>query len=126
MPHFLVHTQQGGGCGYTIGCGHRINIIVAADLRAAYEKVRREWFGLIPEALSDPKDDGEFDGIYTIRSNMNIEKVTIYEIRDDVVVDVAGLFREVGDHKAAREKAAKEARDRAQYEALKARFEPKS
>lgn len=129
MPQFLVHTQQGGGCDYTIGCGHRINIISADDLKDAIEQVRREWFGLMPEAPlapGDEEEEEEFDSMCAIRSGDGIEKVVIYEIGAEVGLDVAGLFREVAGRKAAKEKVAKEVRDRAQFEALKAQFEPKS
>lgn len=124
MPQFLVHTQQNGGCDYTIGCGHRVDLITTESLGAAVEKVRQEWFGLRHETPSDPED--EFDGRYTIRSGDGIKKVTIYEIGAAVGMDVPGLFREVEARKAVKEKAKKEAMDMAQYEALKAQFEPKS
>jgi hypothetical protein len=59
MPRYLVHTRQGGGCDYTIGCGHRVDLITTESLGAAVEKVRQEWFGLRHETPSDPED--EFD-----------------------------------------------------------------
>lgn len=126
MPQFLVHTQQGGGCDYTIGCGHRVDLISADTLGAAVEKVRQQWFGLEPGDPSALEDGEKYDGEYAVHPKEGIKKVTIYEIGGVVGMDVASLFREVEGKKAAREKVAKEARDRAQYEALKAQFEPKS
>lgn len=122
MPKFLIHTQQSGGCDYTIGCGHRIDIITADNLLAAKLFVEQHWFGLQGATLM-PDSEDEFDGEYAVHQSDGIKRVAIYEIANSFSCDVEGLFRAVEQGKAERARVTKEAKDRAHYEALKAKFE---
>ncbi len=93
---------EGYGCDYTIGCNKTWRFLKAETMEEARKEVEK-----IAREYSEP----------------GIEKATILQVAEKEDGDVAGWRKK---WKAAREKKAKEAKeaaDRAQYEALKKKFE---
>lgn len=113
MAKFLVYAQQTGyGCDYTIGCGLKVEFIDAPDMAAALQQAERLWYG--------PVDNYEGGRVH---SEVQLQKLTVCEVPHVQEVNVQAARGRWQARKDAAVREAKEAKDRAQYEALKAKFE---
>jgi hypothetical protein len=114
MSKFLVHYEGvGDGCDYTIGCNHAVGIFDEPDMAAAVARVTDKL-----------REDGELLPEDRLRDGYRIETVTIYEIKPTVhVVDLKRLRSEGVQQAAVDAQGEAQAKDRAEYERLKAKFE---
>ena len=112
---FLVHYEgKGEGCDYTIGCNHALRSMEAASVARAIKHVVCELIDYDGDSPYDPED---------------LSGVTIYVLAEPDIADTTSLDLEkiCAVRKVKAESAAangREAADRAQYEALRARYGP--
>lgn len=97
----LVHLVQSGGCDYTIGCGHRVQVVTVPDMETAKNRVLEELL----------KDMGE-DNLRSLR------RIDLYPIGTPEEIDVA-VVQGILD---TRERERKEWQEREEFERLKKKY----
>ena len=103
MASYIVHLYQSGGCDYTIGCGTVVCALEADTYTEALEEV-----------------EDLFDEEYDLTL---ISSATIYEVKSQGSFDVDGLRARKRAERKAEIAQAREAKERADYERLKSRYE---
>lgn len=121
---FLVHVEQGGGCDYTIGCGHDVQEYEADTRAEVVAAVKLRWFGLqgtapvqtVGEDDQDyvEEDRGRADGIH-------VQSITIYEITNPLSLNVQDEYALMGARKQATEQAQVAAKEEAEFQRLLAK-----
>ena len=112
---FLIHYEGAGeGCDYTIGCNHALESMEADSVAKAVKHVLHE--------LIDYDGDSDYDP-------EELSAITIYalaepEVSGTVSLDPIAICAERQAKMEAVAAKEREARDRASYEALKARYGP--
>jgi len=104
MRYQLVMNDEDLGCGHTIHCGTKVIEFDAPDDEAAQARVRQEL------------EDHDMD---------RIAAVDLYRIPPESVVpfNLEAVQEEVAQAKAAAKVAQQEAKERAEYERLKRKFQ---
>jgi hypothetical protein len=106
MPFFAHLKGPGEGCDYTIGCNEKfVALPLAANLEEAQAAVLEEYGSCVTGA--EP----------------SVSSVIIYECALPIEVDVKAYIRKVADEAAAERRERENAKDRAEYEKLKRKFE---
>lgn len=119
MKKFLVYVKQHGeGCDYTIGCGRKVFFIEARDMIQAKDRFTRM---LSPEFGQDnqpewTKDYGGYNG------EMKLVSAQIFEVADEVKVDVAECYENIEKFKIEKALKAVEEKERKEFERLKAKY----
>ncbi len=105
---YYMFLEQGGGCDYTIGCGLLFaKIDGATTMEEAKAKLRA--------AYDSP-------GYYDPNSEMHLAKMSVVEVGSIEVLDTGRIHRDFQAAKVEKDLRSQEAKDRAQYEALKQKF----
>ena len=102
MSPYIVELYQSGGCDYTIGCGTVVKSLDATTYTEALEEV---------EALLDDEYDLQL-----------ISSAMIYEVKSQGSFDVDGLRARKQAERKAEIAEAREAKERADYARLQAKF----
>ena len=101
--YYAIYIQGGEGCDYTIGCGCRAEALAAMDPVQAHKEVERR--------LEDFSDEQQVEAL-------------IIHAADSVFADTESQRAAKERARIAEEEQATEARDRAEYERLRDKFEP--
>lgn len=102
---FVYYKGRGYGCDYTIGC----NLCVEKRAADSIEEVIEE----ITEEIEESPDYSE----------ERIESITIIEVAQERKLDIESITSNIRQQQLAQEKAEEEARERAELERLKKKYE---
>ena len=108
---FLAHIKQNGGCDYTIGCGHAVKVLDAADATEA----TRMLLGDAEDGYGNPRCHGP-------NGDAPLKSITLYEIASVTNVDLAAHWRACEAQEAAQKKADDDAKELAEFERLRAKL----
>lgn len=112
-----MYEEQPGGCDYSIACGQRLRVLKGATTlqEAVGLAVSEKYLGCEPGEDYGPisSDPGEAE----------LLRATILEINNAYKVDLDGFIQIAKERKAAIEAGPTEARERAEFERLKAKFD---
>jgi hypothetical protein len=114
---YVVHLNQGGGCDYTIGCGQRTITIWAENITQAHER----FISMIGSFDDDDVDWTEDYGGWRCEYWF-LATVTIYEVSDEVNVDMKAVYANLDEVEALRKRLAAEDAEKKEYERLQKKF----
>jgi hypothetical protein len=104
MSKFYAYYTGPGGCDYTIGCNNDLQELSATNKHDAELEIQ--------EAYSHMEEYG-------------IEKVQLFEVKSVEDIDVTEIDKKMAEERRHKEIKRVEAEERAQYEKLKNKFNPK-
>jgi len=119
MRYIVIKTQEGEGCDYTIGCGMNYDFVDASNPAEAFQKIVED-------------ESWHLDDEYVCKNLANIDNCNFESVLESLMIIPAP---EINEHfysalvEAAKIKYVelstknKEAKERAEYEKLKAKFE---
>lgn len=114
---FIVDIHQPHGCDYTIECGSKTFVIYAKDLLEANKRFIQMFY---PDFESSDVDWTDDYGGYT--GEMALESAVIYEVVDELEIDMGLLYENLDSIRAAEALKAAEEKERAEFERLKKKY----
>jgi hypothetical protein len=117
MPKYaLVMRQVGEGCDYTIGCGTAMEMLKATTREDALVEAR-----LLVQGTPDPDHPAGFaDSRLHDHDDHQLKTATLVQIEEEL--PLAAWQTEVMETWRRREADAKQAKEKAEYERLRAKF----
>lgn len=111
---YIAHLEQGGGCDYTIGCGHKVVKLKATTPAEALAEVKRLVIGKYL-----PEDNCFEDGYWDERE---LQGVTLYEVSTVVKLPLKEWYQDAQNTLAGGKLKKKEEAELKEFERLQKKF----
>ncbi len=111
---FYLYEEQDGGCDYTIGCGKRLRLLMAASMEQAI---------IIATATNPPPgEDLECDAMLVTSGERTLHRARILAVAGEYEIDLQVLACHRAGIRRQQETAQKEAAEKAELERLKQKY----
>ena len=137
---FLLRQQRGGGCDYTIGCGLTFTALRARTKEDAIKEVSGLGDNWKEDIMKGAETTGYSIGTYIndyvicdsglsdvdVSDRPHVDQITLFAVDEemDITPTLKGLLAEVKAFESEFHQHEKEKAERAQYEALKKKYDP--
>ena len=113
---FIAHLIQAGeGCDYTIACGESLIKLKAKTEEGAIQELKNKIIGTWDQ------EEGDYEEGY--HDDSELEKVTLYEVSNEITIPVEEWYEEAEKYKKEAEDKMENEAEKAEYERLKAKFD---